>query len=283
MKKTLITLALLSLAANAQAASWGLGDTSATGTRFAIASLDGAGDAKFGPIASQMNEIGLDSVAVGSWDYLSAVSGANSVDLAVSHEAYAETSYLGDTRTAYVNLFTSAALDNPVIFDNGVSLDAAALAPAKLTQSFSIVAGAGEAAGMPVMVTLNAWADHGADSNAAIDMANTSNFLVWVNGDVVASDSKDTLGHSDGFWHFNARIGDTVTIQAVNESEFSVAGLALNSGDMPYAYVTGEFGATLNVAAVPEPETWAMLLMGVGLVGLRIRGKAKSPAHKLGV
>lgn len=282
MKKTLIALALLALAANAQAASWGLGDTSATGTRFGIASLNGAGDAKFGPITSQMNEIGLDSVAVGSWDVLGAVNGANSIDLAASHEAYAQTSYLGDSATARIGLITVAALDNAFIVDDGVGLDAAALAPAKLTQSFSILAGAGESAGMPVMVTLNAWADHGADSNAAIDMANTSNFLVRVNGDVVASDSKDDLGYSEGFWHFNARIGDTVTIQAMNQSEFSVSGLALNGGDMPYANVTGEFGATLNVSAVPEPETWAMLLMGVGLVGLRIRGKAQSPVFKIG-
>lgn len=41
---------------------------------------------------------------------------------------------------------------------------------------------------------------------------------------------------------------------------------------------TGTFGGLYNIAAitvpVPEPETWAMLLVGLGLVGLRLRQKA---------
>jgi hypothetical protein len=31
----------------------------------------------------------------------------------------------------------------------------------------------------------------------------------------------------------------------------------------------------LQVTAVPEPETWAMLLAGLGLVGLQLRRKMK--------
>ncbi|OYY95466.1 MAG: PEP-CTERM sorting domain-containing protein [Hydrogenophilales bacterium 28-61-23] len=36
--------------------------------------------------------------------------------------------------------------------------------------------------------------------------------------------------------------------------------------------------ANLNVAAVPEPETYAMLLVGVGLIGLRLRQRGRSAA-----
>lgn len=35
-------------------------------------------------------------------------------------------------------------------------------------------------------------------------------------------------------------------------------------------------GVVLQVTAVPEPETWAMLLAGVGLVGLQLRRKLKT-------
>lgn len=35
---------------------------------------------------------------------------------------------------------------------------------------------------------------------------------------------------------------------------------------------------SVSVALVPEPETWAMMLIGVGLVGWQLRRKAKSSA-----
>jgi hypothetical protein len=277
--KPLFTIGALALASalslNAQAATWSLGDSIATGTRFGIASLNNEGDALFGPVTSDLNDIGPDSVSVGAWDGLTAVNGGNAIDLAVSHEAYAGTSHLGDDATAYVSLLTSAALDNAVIAEDDVVLDAAARAPVKLTQSFVIQAGAGEWVGMQTLVSLHAWAQHNADASGGVDLINQSSFRVWVNDIEVASASKDNLGYNEGSWAFNALIGDTVTLQAINESEFAVGGLALNLGDAPYAHVDGEFGATLNVAAVPEPETWAMLLAGVGLVGLQIRNKSK--------
>ncbi|MET3134880.1 hypothetical protein AAKU55_005183 [Oxalobacteraceae bacterium GrIS 1.11] len=40
----------------------------------------------------------------------------------------------------------------------------------------------------------------------------------------------------------------------------------------------GSYAGTLNVSAVPEPETYGMLLMGLGLVGFMARRKAKKVA-----
>ena len=50
---------------------------------------------------------------------------------------------------------------------------------------------------------------------------------------------------------------------------FSVAGTA--SG-----FFGGLYRGTLHVAAVPEADTWVMLLMGLGLVGYQLRRKQRS-------
>ncbi len=42
--------------------------------------------------------------------------------------------------------------------------------------------------------------------------------------------------------------------------------------------VHGSYSGTLNVSAVPEPETYGMLLAGLGLVGFAARRKAKKAA-----
>jgi hypothetical protein len=41
----------------------------------------------------------------------------------------------------------------------------------------------------------------------------------------------------------------------------------------------GSYG--LTVTAVPEAETWAMMLVGVGLVGFRLRNRSGSNYSKL--
>jgi hypothetical protein len=45
---------------------------------------------------------------------------------------------------------------------------------------------------------------------------------------------------------------------------------------------TGNNGSLeVTVSAVPEPETWAMLLAGLGLVGFRLRSTWTGESHKL--
>lgn len=39
--------------------------------------------------------------------------------------------------------------------------------------------------------------------------------------------------------------------------------------------VTGAYSGTLNVQAVPEPQTWAMMLLGFGAIGLSLRSRRR--------
>lgn len=104
---------LIAASGTASAAAWTLGASDAAGTRVGAVSFDGvAAGVEVGNIGDDMNIHTADSLAAGSWRTLTATSGANSIDLSMTHEAYAGTSYKSDDSTAFVNLATSATLDN---------------------------------------------------------------------------------------------------------------------------------------------------------------------------
>ncbi len=70
--------------------------------------------------------------------------------------------------------------------------------------------------------------------------------------------------------NFSATIGSTTTL------DFSHTGL-LNQIVLPQgAILTDASGAPYTVAAVPEPGQWAMLLAGLGLLGMAVRRRART-------
>lgn len=53
---------------------------------------------------------------------------------------------------------------------------------------------------------------------------------------------------------------------------YGVAGAGLAAGSA----ISASYAGTLNVSAVPEPETWAMMLGGLGLIGFMARRRKKA-------
>ncbi|MDR3390228.1 MAG: PEP-CTERM sorting domain-containing protein [Sulfuriferula sp.] len=52
-------------------------------------------------------------------------------------------------------------------------------------------------------------------------------------------------------------------------------GFAANANAVPVSIGNGPLGFHHHVPAVPEADTWAMMAVGLGLVGLRLRRKSK--------
>jgi hypothetical protein len=76
----------------------------------------------------------------------------------------------------------------------------------------------------------------------------------------------ETLGTlaAPGSFTFDASVAGSYTAL--------VGGIVGSGGILP----VGTYG--LSVTLVPEPETWAMMLVGMGLVGWQLRRKVKSSA-----
>jgi len=75
----------------------------------------------------------------------------------------------------------------------------------------------------------------------------------------------------------NGTYGGPVLYGASNNADFYIDGVWFNAGassTSPFNPATG-----FNPNAVPEPETWAMLLAGLGLVGLKLRRTESESIH----
>lgn len=100
----------------------------------------------------------------------------------------------------------------------------------------------------------------------------------------------DALGHQVFSWAPDGVTGSGITggteTSDSHNLNFGIAsGVTYNPSAGSFAATTGSLAGgayTLNISmtnqvtAVPEPETWAMLLVGVGLVALRARRKVQS-------
>jgi hypothetical protein len=94
---------------------------------------------------------------------------------------------------------------------------------------------------------------------------------------------------ADGFWVYQADIG-TVTLPSnsgASDSFLLTLDQSLGLGSYVTAFINqnGTFGATSNSGAiledggVPEPATWAMMVIGFGAAGFALRRRRRSTAQ----
>lgn len=291
MKRIALVLALAGLATGAHAATWTLENTVVNGLRSGQATLTDSlgvlgttGEVLSGAVTDHLNQIGLDSVAVGSWDAKGITLGGNSVEFGLSHEVYAG---LDGADTAYVDFLTSVSLGNATIVDSGLNIDFSGSAPVSLTQNFVVTPELGEASGDLVKVYVNLWANHEGSGELAVNTLNLndafdSNYALFLNGNALNSGSHTGSGLEADSWSFLAHIGDVVSLQMASRSQMSGNIGSPEIDHLQELLVTSRGSLSMTVSAVPEPETWGMLIAGLGLMGLRLRSKTKSASLKIG-
>jgi hypothetical protein len=100
--------------------------------------------------------------------------------------------------------------------------------------------------------------------------ANTAAFTGRVAADnsVVIKLNDQVISTASGFTDWAAFSANSGFVSGVNTLDFVVTNWAQNGGNPTGLRV--EFNSS-NVAAVPEPETYAMMLAGLGLVGFTVR------------
>ena len=119
-----------------------------------------------------------------------------------------------------------------------------------------------------------------AGTNTAIDDSFTFNL---VNGPAMADAQVSTILLGANDIDFTSITLDSIyaftqtSFDPMTETWALVTPVVLNSGSHTIQVVgtlhgaTGSYVGTLNVAAVPEPATWAMMLLGFGAMGVAIR------------
>jgi hypothetical protein len=270
----LFTLILAGAAGTAQAATWNLETSTIQGLRVGAVSFDGLpAGVHLGNVTDDLNSVGLDWHAAGSWRSLTASLGGNAIDYHLQHEADVQAVSAGDPSTASLTLAAVAGLDNPSITLPTV-LSAVALAPVQVDATFLLQPEAGETDGMPVYVTFWGGYKHQSAGEGHSPFLSTGYSLY--HNDVLLDGGLFTgLGEQEVARTFHAAIGDRFRLVVAHTAQASVAGLPLTPGVEGAVWSIGEAGARLTVSPIPEPETWAMLLAGLGLVGLQLRRKPR--------
>ena len=160
--------------------------------------------------------------------------------------------------------------------------------------SLALSAGASAATTVTVQATtpFGGWLDTGLNlsAGATYDLAVNNPATLWSAGSDIPfprSSTADGIPANAGYgqqtmagytFNFGALVGDVGgTLFLIGASPVSVTGL---SGELTVGYWDSYYGdnsgaQSLTISAVPEPASWAMMLIGVGAVGGALRSRRK--------
>lgn len=110
--------------------------------------------------------------------------------------------------------------------------------------------------------------------NGQIRVRDLTNLVNEATDSIVATTPMNLMGLPTKNWQASA--GASVGSWMSKATNVTVENLLIAySTTAPSLAFIEKKGVVLQVTAVPEPETWAMLLAGLGLVGLQLRRKTK--------
>lgn len=264
IKTALATALLALLASGAQAAHLQLVDASAFGSSQTLvqgadgSALDFSGTVDGLPGLAEVLAFGADSHA-GSLAGGGLAVTSDWVRLATLDASGAVTRFQASGSTA-------------LVFDGTGALGGAVEAATVGLDAGLRVASDGEAAGSAVRVRLQLSAESlFASSLAGAEDSPTFNLLVLDSGfntlasyNGLALNGRDTLDVS-----FDSAVGQTLSLSLVYANALSLGNVALSG--VQRVESSALLDGTLSVSAVPEPQSIALLLAGLGVVGAAVR------------
>jgi len=146
--------------------------------------------------------------------------------------------------------------------------------------TMKIMGDPGQAAGFPVMVSFNGGASALSDFSSIASGAYLSLGLSVSRGnDVLAEYLWDvpSSGEQPVSFSFAGQVGEELTLSAFALSGVGLSDAAFAASATPYlvAESLGALSGSLSVTAVPEPESIAMLLAGLGVLGVHLRCRGR--------
>lgn len=271
LKPLLAALVLAGAGQGAQAAYLGYESHSAYGAYTALTPGDPVDDALL-----DLSAPPSDLTLFGARNFSTVLDGG-AIDHGYAGDAFLQFTDTGTDLSMSLSQFLTVRADaalGGISHQQDAAVDLAAV-------TMRIMGDAGEAAGTPVMVrfTGNAGALDDFSSVASAGYL-TLGLSVSRGSEVLGEFFRDVQSSGDlpiGF-DFAGNVGDALTLSAfvLSGTALSDAVFAAAATPYPVAESLGTISGSFAVAAVPEPESIAMLLAGLGVIAMQLRRRRQS-------